>query len=773
MKLSLLVASGACALVITLPSSIGAQVSTQAPTQIPWLAPGMTPDQLAQLFAQNPQFAAQLRQRIEQSGLTPEQVRAQLAANGYPPNLLDAYLGGARPAQAAQPSAQVITAMQTLGIGLPSVGAESLHVDTGFIRVRAESLHAESLTTGNYVFGVDVFRRTKTLFLPLLNGPVPPDYKLGPRDQLALILTGDIERAYTLPVSADGFILIPQVGQLFVSSLTLEQLRDVLYARLRRVYSKLSRAPTATTHFAVAVTNVRVNQLSVVGEVTQPGSYQISALGTALTAIYAAGGVTPRANMRQIEIRRLDTLVATLDLYDYLLHGATRGNVRLESGDVVYVPLHGKRVQVTGAVLRPAIYELKTGEVLPDVLRAAGGFSANAAIDRLTIHRILPAAQRKPGPLPRAALDLALAVAAPSDHGSTQPGVAARPAPGDPDPLGGVVIPSLPLENGDSVVVDSIAPLDSLLYVGINGMVNKPGRYPWQEALTLRDLVRLARGPKIGAYLKDAEIARLPTERAQGQLADTLRVPIDSTYLLERDLAGRYIGPAGAAFPAGGAPEVALRPYDEVLILKQPDFELPRTMQVRGEVRFPGTYALRSKTDRLTDVIARAGGLTPQAYPNGIRFYRREANAGRVGLDLARVLRDARHRDNIVLAGGDSLYIPAYVPTVRVEGAVNSPGSVTYVQGQGLDYYLSAAGGVSFKGDRHRVFVQQPNGNVRASHKRLLFFGTSKPTPEPGAMVIVPVRDSTAQSQAATVLAAIGTIVASLTTIVVVLVNHR
>jgi len=112
-------------------------------------------------------------------------------------------------------------------------------------------------------------------------------------------------------------------------------------------------------------------------------------------------------------------------------------------------------------------------------------------------------------------------------------------------------------------------------------------------------------------------------------------------------------------------------------------------------------------------------------------FYRHDANAGRVGLNLAKVLRDRRDKDNIVLADGDSVFIPAYIPTVRVEGAVNSPGSVTYVRGEGLDYYLSAAGGVSFKGDKKRVFVQQPNGNVRAVHKRPLFFGSSKPSPEP------------------------------------------
>ena len=775
MRLLKLWVMGACALVTLKPIRSSAQIPVQGQSQLPdGLPAGVTPDQLAQLLQQNPQLGNLIRQRLQQSGLTPDQVRAQLAAAGYPPNLLDAYLSQAQPGQTTpQPSAQTLEAIQALGLSIVTPAGESLPVDTGFIRARAEVLHAESLATGNYVFGVDVFRRTTTQFLPLLSGPVPPDYRLGAGDQLVLILTGDLQRAYTLPVSREGFILIPQVGQVFVSNLTLDQLRDVLFDRLGRVYSKLTRSPTATTHFDVAVANVRINQVSVVGEVKQPGAYQISALGTALTALYAAAGVTARANMRRIEIRRLNSVVATLDLYEYLLRGDKHDDIRLETGDVVYVPLHGTRVQVTGAVLRPAIYELKPGETLPDLLYAAGGFRANAAVDRLAIHRILPPAERRPGPLPRAALDVALAVACQGDErAGTRVTPPACPAPAEGDPPRGLVIPPLPLDNGDSVVVDSIGPLATLLYVGINGMVTKPGRYPWQEGMTLRDLVRLARGPKIGAYLKDVEIARLPADRSQGQLADTLRTPIDSTYLFERDAAGRYIGPAGQAFPGSGAREVVLQPYDEVLVLKQPDFELQRTVQVRGEVRFAGTYALRSKSDRLTDVLDRAGGLTPQAYANGIRFYRRENNAGRVGLKLAEVLKDRRHKDNIVLADGDSLYIPPYLPTVRVEGAVNSPGSVTFVQGEGLDYYLSAAGGVSFRGDKGRVFVQQPNGNVRAVHKRPLFFGTSKPAPEPGAMVIVPLRDTTSHSNTAAVLAAIGTIVASLTTIAVVVVNH-
>src|SRR5437870_568118 len=139
-----------------------------------------------------------------------------------------------------------------------------------------------------------VCQRASTQFLPLLSGPVPAEYRLGPGDQLVLILTGDVELSYTLPVTREGFILIPQVGQVFVSNLTLDQLRSQLYTRLGRVYSGVRRGPNATTRFDISVANVRANQIYVVGEVTQPGAYQISSLGTVLTALYAAGGVTER-----------------------------------------------------------------------------------------------------------------------------------------------------------------------------------------------------------------------------------------------------------------------------------------------------------------------------------------------------------------------------------------------------------------------------------------------------------------------------------------------
>jgi len=590
-----------CSVLLVLPTLVAGQNPPP---------PAQAASALQQAVQQNPGLADVIRQRIAQSGMTSDQIRARLQASGYPPTLLDAYLGAQTPGQPSPvPGAQELAAIQSLGVPSVASAGTILPVDTGLVRAVAGGKSG--------VFGVDVFQRTTTQFLPLLAGPVPADYKLGPGDQLVLILTGDVELAYTLQVTREGFILIPQVGQLFVSNLTLDQLRDVLYTRLGRVYSGVRRSPGATTRFDISVANVRANQAYVVGEVAQPGAYQISSLGTVLTALYAAGGVTERANLRAVEVRRFGKVIATLDLYDYLLRGDTKSDIRLETGDVVFVGVHGTRAQITGAVRRPAIYELKAGGSLASLIEDAGGFRADAQLKRLSVFRLLPAAERGPGSPPRAVIDIALS-----------------PRVAQP----GVTVPALGLEDGDSVVVDAVRDLAGQYYVSIVGVVNKPGVYPWREGMTLRDLVLLARGPAVGAYLKEAEIARMPDDRSEGQLATTVRAPMDSTYLFERDSLGRYVGPPGLAYPARGAPEMKLRPYDNVLILKEPDFDLQRMVAMTGQVRFPGVYSLRSKDERLAEIVDRAGGLTPQAYPDGIRFVRPTNAAGRINIDLTKAV---------------------------------------------------------------------------------------------------------------------------------------
>jgi polysaccharide export outer membrane protein len=244
-------------------------------------------------------------------------------------------------------------------------------------------------------------------------------------------------------------------------------------------------------------------------------------------------------------------------------------------------------------------------------------------------------------------------------------------------------------------------------------------------------------------------------------------VPLDSTYLFDRDSLGRYVGPPGLPFPASGAADAPLKPYDNVLILRQPEFDFQRTVVVAGEVRYPGTYSLRTKQDRVSDVIGRAGGLTAQAYPAGIRFIRNINGIGRINVDLARALADTVSRFNVILQPGDSFYVPEYQPSVRIVGAVNSPGSVLWERGRGLEYYVGSAGGYTQQANKGAVSVRLANGEVRTRHKS--FFGSSDPQPGPGSEVLVPAKDPNApHTDYVSLFGAIAQIIASTIAIIVV-----
>ncbi len=375
------------------------------------------------------------------------------------------------------------------------------------------------------------------------------------------------------------------------------------------------------------------------------------------------------------------------------------------------------------------------------MIAAAGGFRPDAALERVKVSRILPADARGSQNTARVTIDV---------------------------PMSKGVVPRFRLEDGDEVRVDALAEAADQYTVALTGMVQQPGTYPWRAGMTLRQLVTLARGPKIGADLREAEIAKLPADRSKGQLATTLRVPLDSTYLFAHDSTGRYVGPPGVSFPARGtAQETLLQPYDNVLIFRQPDFELQRTVTITGEVQYAGTYALKAKDDRLTDLVQRAGGLTARAYPDGIRFIRPDNSRGRINIDLPRALRDHGSRDNIILQPGDSIVIPEYQPSVQVTGAVNSPGSVLYRRGAGLDYYLSAAGGFTELAEKGRVSVRYANGEVRTRRRSLLF--GSNPSPGPGSEVLVPAKNPNApKTDMVALVGAIAQILASTVAIIVV-----
>jgi len=833
-----------------------------------------TPAQ-AQQMLQNPALLQQLRQRIMASGLTPDQVRARLRAEGYPENLLDAYLPGGMNAPVDSTNNEaVFSAITRLGIADTAevdllrcgVTDESLPmpdtlpnglVDTAAIAkiqdrraaARARCLAQEdsikrglkqpgasSPDSGYTIFGLDFFRNRSTAFNPNLSGPVDANYRVHPDDQLALILTGDVEASYSLPVSREGFIVIPQVGQVYVNDLTLAEVENVLYRQLGRVYSGVRRGPGATTHFYITPARLGSNQIYVTGDVLRPGSYRISSAATTLTALYAAMGPSDNGSLRGVLIRRGGAIVDTLDVYDYLLNGNTAHDARLNNGDLVFVPVHGPRVRIVGEIARPATYEIKPNETLADAIRFAGGFTATAARQRVQIERILPPAQRVAGGRDRIVFE----VVAPQFASGTGPSIsivdgdvirvfsvasrvrnriyvrgdvwspgavglstgmkvsdALRLAGGvRPDVyLGqvliartmpdssrvelraslrdttGAVINDIPLQEDDEIRVFSTSEFRPTRYVAINGAVRKSGQFPYREGMTVRDLVLLAGGLDQSAYLNEAEVARLPDNRAGGATATTFRIPLDSSYIFERAPDGKYLGPPGLPAPSGPNPEVVVKPYDNILILRQPNWELQRTAVIAGEVKYPGRYSLKTKTERITDLIERAGGLTRDGYANGVTFYRTQNGVGRIGIELPDVLRNPRSPDNLPLQDGDSLYIPRYNAVVNVQGAVNSPVAVTYASGKSIDYYIRAAGGPSLKADVKRAYVTQPNGKVQARENHFLL-PDGVPRPLPGSTVFVPDRDAS-QPGTAALLANISSAVQVLATLVALVVAVR
>ncbi len=693
------------------------------------------------------------------------------------------------------------------------------------------------------MFGRDLFARASSQFAPVTTGPAPADYRLGPGDELVLVLTGDVEQAYRLVVTSEGWIAIPDVGRVFVNGLTLAELDETLFNRLSQAYSGIQPGGGATTFFDVSLGALRTNQVYVIGEVEEPAAYQLSSLSTALTALYWAGGPRVNGSFRNITVNRGNRTVAEIDLYDYLLRGMAQQDIRLEQADVVFVPIAESRVEIDGAVNRPGLYEVKEGEGLRDVLAFAGGTQAQAHLRHVQIDRILPPEDRAPG-LDRATLDIPLAadgadpfvpvlngdritVFAVLDEtrnrviisgGVFRPGTYAvepetrlwdlidraggllpdayegraqiqrletdftrrmipvslsRTAAGDP-------VDNPPIEGLDQILVYAHRELREDRVVSIGGWVRTPGVYPYVEGMTVRDLVLKAGGMRTGAYLGHAEVSRVVISQTRSDtLTGRYQVPLDSSYVFAE---GSPNGEPTGQPDVMRREEFVLANLDAVYIRKAPGFEPQSNVIVGGEVLLPGPYSLQTRSDRLTDLIERAGGLTPEAYPEGLQLWRAAPDPGvdtltaaeiagraeglsqeevqrleaageireqlgpvagpehrtRVGVDFMNALENPDGSNNILVEPADSIYVPHRITTIEVRGAVGVETQVLFSQGKGLGYYIDQAGGYAKDADKSRARVRYANGEVKTRGSKFLFFGGHVPDPDPGSRITVP-----------------------------------
>ncbi|HKK09057.1 MAG TPA: SLBB domain-containing protein, partial [Gemmatimonadota bacterium] len=545
-----------------------------------------TADQLRQQAEQmlgHPISDQDVLRYIQQSGLTPDQIRQRLAARGINPDVAQPYLDVLQgKAESVSTGTSSLSGAQVLSI-LSGMGGAGGVDTTRYGQVPppvtgqpgyGQYPYGQQPEPGPPVFGRKLFQQATSQFQPVTTGPVPPDYRVGPGDELVLVLTGGVEQAYQLTVTREGWIVIPDVGRVYVNGKTMDGLRETLFDRLSQSYSGITKGPDATTHFDVTVGNLRTNQIYVIGEVERPAAYTVSSLSTALTALYYAGGPTRDGSLRDVVVNRGDSTVARIDLYDYLLKGQSGQDLRLEQGDVVYVPVASKRVDLEGAVRRPGIYELSGDEGLADAIRFAGGLQAQAELRRVQIERILPPDQRTPGH-ERALLDVpvtGLLSSGPQETVRTSGGRA------------------VPLVDGDRITVFAVLD-ETRNQVTVSGGVWRPGTYAAGDSTRLWDVIDAAGGLLPDAYQGRAQIQRL-----------------------EPDYTRRMI-PVSLATDSAGQPlqNPRVEGMDQVIIFAQRNLREDRAVSIGGWVQNPGVYPYVDGMT-VTDLILKAGGLRTGAF---------------------------------------------------------------------------------------------------------------------------------------------------------------
>jgi protein involved in polysaccharide export with SLBB domain len=743
----------------TPPPVVTAPAQPTAPTQLPPEAAGLT--------------TQQIQDAIRSSGLSEAQVRDRLRAAGYNPALADPFFaaqagaagataGGTVPGASSGASPDFVRALTTLGI---LSGSDQPTTDRRNPDVSAGGAGS--------VFGKDVFNRASTAFDPVTAGPVDPGYRLGVNDQLQLIITGGVELAYALDIRRDGTVVIPTVGQVSVAGLTLEGARTLLRQRAAEVYNGLK---TGTAKLDLTISRIRTNSIFVIGEVEEPGAYQVNALSTVFGALARAGGPAVRGSFRAVEVRRAGQVVKRVDLYRYLLDGDASEDIRLEQGDVIFVPLNNRAVAVSGAVRRPRIFELRPDEGFDDLMRFAGGVLPTASLDRVQIDRILPAAQRAPG-IDRVKIDLRL-------NGRIENGGAFTLADGDvvtvfaigdlrrnTISIGGAVFDPGEYEYRQGMTVDSliarargllpfairervlihrllpetgrtesfVVSLDSAggrnfrlaefdqvgvldvrrdypsREISVSGAVNNPAVMPYLEHESLRDVIDRA-----GGFTEGAQLVSVARRRTGAAFNDTTSIVTNFAAAVDFS-------------PGGRASSMLLEPFDRIDVRMSPGYRGQKFVRLSGDFLNPGLYAITENVDRVSDVVKRAGGLLPYAYAASFQLRRNDLP---VALDFTRAM-DGDDKQNLLVKDGDELTIHSDPNVVRVVGAVSRPSLIRFQPGLGVFDYIELSGGPAELGEKKQAVVDYPSGFSRRVRRRL-FFWTSQPEVISGSTITVP-----------------------------------
>ncbi|PKQ64541.1 hypothetical protein BZG02_06310 [Labilibaculum filiforme] len=658
----------------------------------------------------------------------------------------------------------------------------------------------EATPKNKEVFGFHFFNSKNLSFEPAVDVPVSESYSLGIGDEVNISVYGASQQNYQLMVEKSGAILIPDVGPVPVYGIAFREAKEKIKQRLLSIYNGMG-GDRPNTFVSISLGSLKGVKVNVIGEVNLPGSYSLPATASAFTALYLAGGPNENGSFRNIDVIRDGKTIQSIDVYAYLIDGKTQNNIQLRDQDVILVRPYAKRVKVGGELKRTGLFEAQENESVADLLRFAGGFTDKAYTHRLELYRNntrtltfkgVAAAQYDQVQLLNGDSLVAGMLTERFENRVSIDGAVYRP--GNYELTEGLKLSELikeaeglkeeafmergvitrkmedmslkaisfsvrevvkgaidfDLQREDRVQISSIFDMREARTVEIVGEVQFAGTYAWAENLRIGDLIFQAGGFKEEAEVAGLEVSRVLDYKETSELTKSLLHTFQ--FSLDRNL---KLDPKGEAF--------LLKPFDKVYVRRAPGYRPQGVANIQGEVKYAGDFGITRKDEKISDIIRRAGGITPEAYTKGASLRRRielseaeyqakVAIAAQdttmteeeiekvvyqiVGIDLTTILSSPGGVEDLQVKAGDQILVPSKLETVMVSGSVLSPVAHTFTQKRKLKDYVNGSGGFAERAKKGKVYVLYANGTTQATRSGL--FGRRFPKVEPGCEIIVP-----------------------------------
>ena len=681
------------------------------------------------------------------------------------------------------------------------------------------------------IYGHNVFSNKNLSFEPSMNLPTPQNYRLGPGDEVIIDVWGASQNTIREVISPDGNIIVEGIGPVYLNGLTIQAADRYIKKELSQIYSGLDNA---NSNIKLSLGQARSIQVNVLGEVENPGTYVMSSFATLFNALYMAGGVTEIGSLRDVRLYRNNREIAKVDLYDYLQNGVLKDDIRLDDNDVVMVSSHSMLVNISGRVRRPMFYEMKSGESVSTLIEYAGGLESDAYKKDIRLIRMgefqreiytlnreqqesflladgdslyvdsiqvtfsnmveVRGAVFRPGQFQigsgiSTVLELIEAAGGLREEAFPTRALLSRTNPDktldnlsiDLKGLTNGAVADIPLRNNDVLFIPSLFDIGEVKTVSIYGEILFPGEYRYADNTAIEDLILQAGGLKETASVSKVDVVRRKSDKnaieKSDELSETFSFTIDENLSMSDN-------------------DFRLQPFDEVYVRRSPGYALNRRVIVEGEVVFPGFYSLSANNERLSDIIARAGMFSNQAYPAGARLERRMTDEERVrmrktvetlsandsvalaktldklmesttfdvGINLQAAVDKPGGEADIVMRDGDRIIIPPFTNTVKINGEVMFSNTTPYIRGKNLTYYIDKAGGFTQKAMKNKCYVVYMNGSVSRGRK------TSSKLIQPGCEIIVPSKQKR-EGMSTTEILSLSSTSASLATVVLALIN--